>query len=92
MIDKNVVQLKKNPNGTVLKMPVNTEQKVIKLAAQLGAFDLAKYGVSPALVDTMDKVVQVAIAAGLEALKDAGIVAGDDGLSSWQVSSDSRVV
>ena len=87
MIDKNVVQLKKNADGSTLKMSVDSEKKVIKLAAQLGAFDLTKYGVSEALVGTMDKVVQVAIAAGLEALKDAGIVAGDDGLSSWQVRS-----
>jgi hypothetical protein len=63
---------------------------VIKMAAQLGAFDLTKYGVSDAMVATMDTVVQVAIAAGLEALKDAGIVKGDAGLASWQLPEHMR--
>jgi hypothetical protein len=36
------------------------------------------------IVSTMDRSVQVAVAAGLEALKDAGIVSGEGpGLSGW---------
>lgn len=90
LIEKNVVQLKKQKDGSTLKLPVNDEKKVIKMAAQLGKFDLTKYGVGDALVATMDTVVQVAIAAGLEALKDAGIVKGDDGLASWQLPENMR--
>ncbi len=60
------------------------------MAAQLGSFDLTKYGVSNAMVATMDTVVQVAIAAGLEALKDAGIVAGGGELASWQLPEHMR--
>lgn len=90
LIEKNVVQLKKQKDGSILKLPVNDEKKVIKMAAQLGKFDLTKYGVSDAMVATMDTVVQVAIAAGLEALKDAGIVKGGDGLASWQLPENMR--
>eukprot|EP00624_Nannochloropsis_granulata_P007034 evm.model.NODE_5962_length_8616_cov_28.606546.2 len=91
LIEKNVVQLKKNPDGTTTKLAVDSEKKVMKLGAQLGRFDLMAYGVSKAMVATMDTVVQVAIAAGLEALKDAGIVKGEGkDLSSWQLPEHMR--
>jgi len=91
LIEKNVVQLKKNPDGTTSKMAVDSGKKVMKLAAQLGRFDLTAYGVSDAMVATMDRVVQVAIAAGLEALKDAGIVRGEGkDLTSWQLPEHMR--
>lgn len=92
LIDRNVVQLKKLPDGKTIKVPVNTADKVIKLAAQLGDFDLAgRYGVSESLCSTMDTVVQIGIAAGLEALKDAGIVKGEEGsMASWQLPESMR--
>lgn len=50
---------------------------MIKLAAQLGPLDLTEsYGVSPGLAQTMDVAAQVAVAAGLEALENAGLVSG----------------
>jgi len=77
MIDKNVVQLKKFPDGTTEKFKVDSESKVIKLAAQLGSFNLtSSYGVPPGLAETMDVAAQVAVAAGMEALKSAGLVRG----------------
>lgn len=77
MLDKNVVQLKKFPDGTSKKLKVDNEGEVIKLAAQLGRFDLsASYGVPPGLAETMDVAAQVAVAAGMEALKSAGLVKG----------------
>lgn len=91
LIDRNVVQLKKNPDGSSRKVAVDSDEKVMKLGAQLGKFDLTLYGVSPAMVATMDTVVQVAIAAGLEALKDAGIVEGTHrNLASWQLPEHMR--
>jgi hypothetical protein len=42
MIEKNVVQLKKNADGSVRKLSVDSMDSVIKLAAQLGEFDLTK--------------------------------------------------
>lgn len=77
MLEKNVVQVKKFPDGTSKRMKVDTEADVIKLAGVLGAFDLSKsYGVPRGLAETMDIAAQVAVAAGMEALKSAGLVSG----------------
>jgi len=77
MLDKNVVQLKKNNDGSTTKEPVDTQDASIKLAAQLGQIDLtASYGVPSGLAETMDVAAQVAVAAGMEALKNAGLVSG----------------
>ena len=77
LIDKNVVQLRKMPDGTRKRFPVDNQDEIIKVAAQLGTIDLtASYGVPPGLAETMDIAAQVAVAAGLEALKSAGLVSG----------------
>jgi len=41
------------------RLAVDSEERSIKMAAQLGSFDLSSYGVPQALVSTMDTVVQV---------------------------------
>lgn len=77
LVEKNVVQIKKLSDGSTQRVPVDNEMGVIKIAAQLGCCDLTKsYGVSEGLAQTMDIAAQVAVAAGLEALKDAGLVSG----------------
>jgi len=77
MLEKNVVQTKKLPDGTLKRVPVDNTAEVIKLAAQLGDFNLTKsYGVSAGLAKTMDVAAQVAVAAGMEALKNAGLISG----------------
>jgi 3-oxoacyl-(acyl-carrier-protein) synthase len=77
MLQKNVVQIKKFPDGTSQRQKVDTEAKGIKLAALLGDFDLSlSYGVPKGLAETMDLAAQVAVAAGMEALKSAGLVSG----------------
>merc|ERR1719217_1038964 len=76
-LEKNVVQLKKLPDGTRKRMKVDTEADIIKIAGTLGSFDLsASYGVPAGLAETMDIAAQVAVAAGMEALKSAGLVSG----------------
>lgn len=86
MLGKSLFETVKNPDGTLTKFPVDTYEKCINLAASLGKFSLSSYGVSSSIVSTMDKAVQVAIAAGLEALKDAGIVTGvGEGTSGWEL-------
>jgi 3-oxoacyl-(acyl-carrier-protein) synthase len=91
MLEKNVVQITKNrqPDGNVTtqRVAVNNEESVIKLAAQLGSFNLTtSYGVPPGLAQTMDVAAQVAVAAGMEALKDAGLVSGKTSdPSEWQL-------
>lgn len=77
MLEKSVVQVKKSPDGSSKRHKVDTEADVIKLAAQLGSFDLSvSYGVPKGLAETMDVAAQVAVAAGMEALKSAGLVSG----------------
>lgn len=77
MLDKNVVQLKKLGGGKTEAFPVSSDKDVIKVAAQLGSIDLTdSYGVPAGLAETMDIAAQVAVAAGLEALKSAGLVSG----------------
>jgi 3-oxoacyl-(acyl-carrier-protein) synthase len=77
MLEKKVVQIVKGPDGCIQRRPVESEKDVIKLAAQLGFLSLPEsYGVARGLADTMDVAAQVAVAAGLEALKSAGLVSG----------------
>eukprot|EP00934_Nitzschia_sp_Nitz4_P006617 Nitzschia sp. Nitz4//scaffold2_size372955//291371//294784//NITZ4_000457-RA/size372955-snap-gene-0.103-mRNA-1//-1//CDS//3329546880//6607//frame0 len=77
MLDKNIVQVKRLPDGTTKRIKVDSEEQVIKLAAQIGDIDLtSSYGVPRGLAETMDTAAQVAVAAGLEALKNAGLVKG----------------
>lgn len=92
MLDKRVVQVKKLPDGTTKRVPVDTQAGVIKLAAQLGDLDLtASYGVPPGLAETMDVAAQVAVAAGMEALKSAGLVSGKtSNANDWMLPEEYR--
>jgi 3-oxoacyl-(acyl-carrier-protein) synthase len=78
LVEKNVVQSRKNSDGTIEIHRVSTRAESIKLAAQLGSIDLtSSYGVPKGLAETMDIAAQVAVAAGMEALKSAGLVTGN---------------
>jgi 3-oxoacyl-(acyl-carrier-protein) synthase len=92
MLEKNVVQLLKQKDGTIKKMPVDSELGVIKLAAKVGSLDLSEsYGIPPGLAQTMDIAAQLAVAAGMEALKDAGLVSGlSNDPSEWKLSEQYR--
>jgi len=84
-IDKNVVQLIKTKEG-ITRIPVKTRDDAVKLAAQLGTIDLTEYGVTESIAKTMDTAAQVAVAAGLEALKAANLVEGLPGdIASWRL-------
>lgn len=84
MLEKNVVLLKKNKEtGQNSRVPITSHDNNINLCASLGDFDLTEYGVTQSIAATMDVSVQVAVAAGLEALKDAGIVTGDPSTGGW---------
>ena len=87
MLDKNVVQVKKRPGGKTERFTISSDKDVIKVAAQLGPLDLsANYGVPEGLAETMDIAAQVAVAAGLEALKSAGLVSGkSNDPSEWRL-------
>jgi len=92
LLDKNVVQNVRLPDGTIKKVPVDTEAQIVKLAAQLGTVNLSEvYGVPSGLAETMDIAAQVAVAAGMEALKSAGLVTGkSNDASEWKLPEKYR--
>lgn len=87
MIDKQISNNLKQADGTITKVAITAKEQCIQVSASLGRFDLTDYGISASLVSTMDRAVQVSIAAGLEALKDAGIVTGQ-GPQGWELPAN----
>jgi hypothetical protein len=74
MLDKHITRLVKSDNGGPTFEQIRNPGDVIKLAARGGAFDLGKeFGVKPERIDALDRVTSLAIAAGIDALRDAGI-------------------
>ncbi|CAE7381543.1 sch1 [Symbiodinium microadriaticum] len=86
MLEKNVVLVKKGAAGKLEKVPIVSQDDNIALSASMSDqdFNLSSYGVPQSICDTMDRAVQVSVAAGLEALRDAGIVSGEgEGTQGW---------
>ena len=74
-LDRNVVQVHKAADGTRVRKPLNMVEDVIKLASRIGQFDLvSEYGLSPAIVETLDTTYALAVAAGLEVRKSTASV------------------
>jgi acyl transferase domain-containing protein/NAD(P)-dependent dehydrogenase (short-subunit alcohol dehydrogenase family) len=74
MLDKHITRLLKSDNGGPTFETIDNVADVIKLAGRGGAFDLeTEFGISPDRLAAFDRVTQLAIAAGLDALRDAGI-------------------
>ncbi|MCA1812129.1 MAG: acyltransferase domain-containing protein, partial [Halobacteriales archaeon] len=73
MVDKTIVRLHKGTDGSAQFQAISDVAQVIHLAGQRGGFDIAQYGVGKDLAESLDRTFQYAIAAGLEALHDAGI-------------------
>jgi acyl transferase domain-containing protein/NAD(P)-dependent dehydrogenase (short-subunit alcohol dehydrogenase family) len=73
MLDKHITRLVKSENGGAFET-ITDVADVIKLAGRGGAFDLEnEFGVSPERVAALDRVTELAIAVGIDALRDAGI-------------------
>jgi 3-oxoacyl-(acyl-carrier-protein) synthase/NAD(P)-dependent dehydrogenase (short-subunit alcohol dehydrogenase family)/uncharacterized ubiquitin-like protein YukD len=73
MLEKRVTRLIKSDAGAEMQLIDQLEQ-TIKLGGQRGAFDLAEeFGVPADRVTATDISTQLAIAAGIDALRDAGI-------------------
>ncbi len=73
MLDKHITRLVKSDNGGRFET-ISDVADVIKLAGRGGAFDLEnEFGVSADRNAALDRVTQLAIAVGLDALRDAGI-------------------
>jgi len=74
MLDKHITRLVKSDNGGPTFETITNVADVIKLAGRGGAFDLEdEFGVPAERVAALDRVTRLAIAAGLDALRDAGI-------------------
>ncbi len=74
MLDKNITRLVKSDNGGAVFDTIHDVGDVIKLAGRGRGFDLEKeFGVPADRIAAFDRVTQLAIAAGLDAMRDAGI-------------------
>ncbi len=74
MLDKHITRLVKSDNGGPTFETINNVADVIKLAGRGGAFDLEnEFGISADRRAALDRATQLAIAVGIDALRDAGI-------------------
>ena len=74
MVRKGVTRVVKGEDGGGSFQTIDNADDVIRLAGRPGPFDLsAEYGVPAKLVEALDITSQLAIAAGLDALREAGI-------------------
>jgi acyl transferase domain-containing protein/NAD(P)-dependent dehydrogenase (short-subunit alcohol dehydrogenase family)/acyl carrier protein len=74
MLDKHITRLVKSDNGGPTFETISNISDVIKLAGRGGAFDLEQeFGISADRRAALDRATQLAIAVGLDALRDAGI-------------------
>ena len=73
MVDRNITRLVKSEAGAVME-PIENLEQTLKLAGQRGNFDLEQdFGVPSERVEAYDITTMLAVAAGIEALRDAGI-------------------
>lgn len=74
MLEKHITRLVKSDNGGPTFETISNISDVIKLAGRGGKFDLQdEFGVSADRIGALDRTTQLAIAAGIDALHDAGI-------------------
>jgi len=74
IIAKRVTRLVKSEDGSGRFETITDPNDVIKLAGRPGRFNLSEeYGVPEKLVEALDITTQLAMAAGLDALREAGI-------------------
>jgi len=74
MVDKRITRLVKSGEGEPRFESITDAADVIKLAGRGGAFDLeSEFGVPTDHLAAFDRVTRLAIGAGIDALRDAGI-------------------
>jgi acyl transferase domain-containing protein/NAD(P)-dependent dehydrogenase (short-subunit alcohol dehydrogenase family)/acyl carrier protein len=74
MLDKRITRVVKSEDGSGHLETLTDPSEVIKLAGRPGSFNLTEeYGVPEKLVEALDITYQLAMAAGLDALHEAGI-------------------
>ncbi len=88
-LDLSLVRLVKDARtGEGTFLPVDDLTQVIRLAGVKAAFDPEDYGLPESLVRALDVTSTLAIAAGLEALRDAGIPL----VRAWQTTAGGKRV
>ncbi|MBX0327495.1 SDR family NAD(P)-dependent oxidoreductase, partial [Oscillochloris sp. ZM17-4] len=74
MLRKHITRVVKGEGGGGQFVTIDEPSEVIRLAGRPGSFDLhAEYGVPASLIEALDRTTQLAMAAGLDALREAGI-------------------
>ncbi|MDP7043393.1 MAG: SDR family NAD(P)-dependent oxidoreductase [Candidatus Thalassarchaeaceae archaeon] len=74
LLDKNMVRIVKHQDGRAEFVPCDSFETIPQLAGVGGYFDLTEqYGIDAKIVAAMDVSTTLSFAAGLEALKDAGL-------------------
>jgi acyl transferase domain-containing protein/NAD(P)-dependent dehydrogenase (short-subunit alcohol dehydrogenase family) len=74
MLEKHITRLVKSDDNGPTFETINDIAEVIKLAGRAGALDLQnEFGVSADRLAALDRATQLAIAVGIDALRDAGI-------------------
>ncbi len=74
MLDKHITRLVKRETGDPTFEVIDDPDAVIRLAGRAGALDLTtEFGIPAELVAALDRTTMLAIGAGLDALRDAGI-------------------
>ncbi|MBE2192652.1 MAG: acyltransferase domain-containing protein, partial [Anaerolinea sp.] len=74
MLAKRVTRVRKASDGGGSFETITDADEVIKLAGRPGYFDLEEeYGIPGKLIEALDSTTQLAIAAGIDALREAGI-------------------
>ncbi|MFI5107260.1 MAG: SDR family NAD(P)-dependent oxidoreductase [Terriglobales bacterium] len=74
MVDKHITRLVKSNGGEATFETITDVADVLKLAGRGGAFDLeSEFGVLAERLPALDRVTRLAMAAGIDALRDAGI-------------------
>ncbi len=74
MATKHITRLVKSEHGESRFEEVTSTDEVIKLAGRIGELDLAgEFGVPDERIPSLDTVTRLAIGAGIDALRDAGI-------------------
>ncbi len=74
ILDKHITRLVKRADADPVFETIESPDEVVKLAGRAGAFDIVdEFGVEPDRAAALDVVTKLAIGAGFDALRDAGI-------------------
>ncbi|MEZ4770264.1 MAG: SDR family NAD(P)-dependent oxidoreductase [Caldilineales bacterium] len=89
MLDKRITRLVKAEDGSGSFQVITDPDEVIKLAGRGGSFDLTEeYGVPAKLVEALDITTQLCFAAGIDALREAGIPL----VQTWRKTTTGRLL